>query len=146
MPSQNTQYAVPKQKQQPFSKQSGGQYNRNLKLFKVCLTHLSGNEPAFFLVSYLNTPTGRKLGMELMNSKLKSVLLQILEHHKYAPSKNKKIWLSIIAPIFTRNELKEFGFKFSTNQFTKALQHKITTTTTTLKEVIIKKKKKRRNK
>jgi hypothetical protein len=110
--------------QQHFSKQRGGQRARNLKHFKETLHSLSGNDPIALISAYLQTPTGRRLVPVLWNtlegSKLSSIASRVLEQHKQAPRQDRKRWLSILASVFTREELSSLGFSFSTSQFQKA--------------------------
>jgi hypothetical protein len=110
--------------QQPFSQQKGGQRARNLKQFKDALNALSGNEPVALISAYLQTPSGRallpQLWQQLEGNKLSTIISKVLEQHKQAPKEERKLWLSILASVFTREELNNLGFSFSTQQFTKA--------------------------
>jgi hypothetical protein len=123
MPSQAISKKISCKKQQPFSKQRGGQHYRNMHAFKECLQKFSGGDPTSLLESYFQTLDGQKqlTLLKIHNNKLKHIVSQIKKYHNNAKSQEKKKWLSFLAPIYTRKELHEIGFQFSTNQFTEAL-------------------------
>lgn len=125
MPSTSSpSLASTKKKQKPFSKQHGGQWHANMKLFKQTLAHLSGNEPISLISAFLKTREGKQLlpHLNISSGLLDDVIQRIFRQHQKAPKCHRKMWLSLLAPSFTRKELTERMFCFGTNQFTKAVQ------------------------
>jgi len=124
--------------QQPFKNQKGGQRSRNLSNFVHCLDFLSEGDPLSLIIGYLSTPKGRKLipefSAQLEGTKLDFIISKLLQEHSSASDRDKARWISLLSPIFTRDELSKLGFHFSTNQYSRSLEIDRTEFTTSSKK------------
>jgi len=124
--------------QQPFKNQKGGQRSRNLSNFVHCLDFLSEGDPLSLIIGYLSTPKGRKLipefSAQLEGTKLDFIISKLLQEHSSASDRDKARWISLLSPIFTREELSKLGFHFSTNQYSRSLEIDRTEFTTSSKK------------
>jgi hypothetical protein len=107
--------------QQPFSQQKGGQRCRTLKCFKNLLRFLSGEDIAELLNTYLISKDGKSI-MDQIGIQFKSQSIDIINNikdlHQKTSKNNKHKILSLVSNTYTRKQLIEMGFQFSSGQFT----------------------------
>jgi len=106
---------------------SGGYYKKVIRTFANNLEHIAaGHSLSQLLDGFFCTRKGREIEKEMqnkqtINSKLGGKLLKLVDQfkeiHSAAPINEKRHILSLFSKIFTNEELKEFGFQFSSSQF-----------------------------
>jgi hypothetical protein len=112
--------------QRPFSAQRGGQRKRNLKCFGDMLEALSGGDPVSLLRAFFFSREGRPL-LEQLDFEPKDISQGLVEGlrslHASAPShEDKRAVLKVVSPVFSRTQLWERGFRFSSTTLTRALK------------------------
>lgn len=109
--------------QKPFSQQKGGQKYRNIKCLNDILKFLSGDNINELLNTYLISKEGKyimdELGLQFKDQN-KNIINNIKKLHESTNKNNKYKILSLVSNNYTRKELIEIGFKYSSGQFTKS--------------------------
>jgi hypothetical protein len=109
--------------QQLFSQQQGGQRNRNIKCFKDILNFLSGKDINNLLKSYLLSKEGKQcmdiIGIEFKDKSI-NIINNIKDLHNNTKKNDKYKILSLVSNDYTRNQLLQTGFQFSTTQFARS--------------------------
>lgn len=107
-------------------KKSGGYYKKVIRTFGNNLERIAaGHSLSQLLDGYFCSRRGREIRNEMQNqtidSKLVGKLLKLVdslkEQHKKAPIQEKRFVLSLFSKIVTTEELRKFGFQFSSKQF-----------------------------
>ena len=107
-------------------KKSGDYYKKVIRTFGDNLEHIAaGHSLSQLLDGYFCSRRGKEILNEMQNqtidSKLVGKLLKLVDHlkelHQKAPIQEKRFLLSLISKIFTTEELRKFGFQFSSKQF-----------------------------
>ena len=107
-------------------KVGGGQYKQRIKQAKQSLDHISGGERNNLLLGILRANKG-KLMKEIVtddkNDKLDKLLEFIRREHAASDCYHKRRWVSLLTPMYTRDELRGKGFVLSTGAFATAKKH-----------------------
>ena len=106
----------------PFNSCSSSEKSNNVSILHDVTCFLSGGDPTS-LYNYLcsNSHIGKKFFSQVRHhNRAKNVLENIKHMHLLANNKYKSSILSLVAGSYSRTELIEAGFQFSTTQFQNA--------------------------
>ena len=113
-----------------FSKLSpgGGAYKAKLRSFRATMESIAGSETESLLLAYFKSRHGKnilpKLKDELWAPQLSDLIDKIKNCYNLVSNQNKKQFLSLLSPVFTRKQLKDiFNFSFSKKSFAIANKH-----------------------
>jgi len=132
-------YSTINNMQHPFSQQKGGCKKRCMKYFRDALYNLSGGEVEYLLKSYLTSRDGKQIMNQLhleFTDKLESIIDSIKKLHIQTSKNEKYKILSIVSKYYSKKQLWDKGFKFSSCQFTRSKR-----STVQLKKLVNKKDK-----
>lgn len=103
-------------------KKGGGEYKRRIRQLREHLEDLSAGNSASLLTAFLESKKQGKLRQQLdiNNDKLEKLLSYLKHNHANEENYQKRRWISLLTPIFTRKELVNRGFKVSKESFAKA--------------------------
>ena len=108
-------------------KKGGGQYKACLRKVRQHLDQVSSGEPEVLLEAFLASRKQGKLFKNIINSfsdkKLDKIINSIRHIHTSEEDYKKRRWISILSPIFTRDQLRQKGFVVSKRAFASANSH-----------------------
>ena len=110
--------------QRPFNSRSASYKSAAVTMVHELASHLSGQQPGD-LYQYFSSHSriGKEIFPNMRNVERASRMLTNLKvMHTGAPVKHKSNLLSLVAGLFSRNELGKLGFCFSRTQYTTAKQ------------------------
>jgi|GEM_PF-5095479 len=106
----------------------GGAFKAKLRSFRAAMESIAGSETESLLAAYFQCRHGKnilsKIKEELWTPQLGDLVDKIKNCYNLVSNQNKKQFLSLLSPVFTRKELKElFNFSFSKKSFASANKH-----------------------
>ena len=93
----------------------GGAYKAKLRSFRAAMDSIVGSEPESLLSAYFQSCHGKNIlpniKENLLSPQLGDLVNKIKICYNLVSNQNKKQFLSLLSPVFTRKELKElFNF------------------------------------
>ena len=106
----------------------GGAFKAQLRGFRAAMESIAGSETESLLSAYFQSRHGKNIlpniKENLWTPQLGDLINKIKNCYNLVSNPNKKQFLSLLSPVFTRKELKElFNFSFSKKSFALANKH-----------------------
>jgi hypothetical protein len=106
---------------------NGGQYKAKLRELRIGLQKISNGEPESLLSAFMSSKKNgmyrKSLKNILIDEKLEKLIDYVRVNHSIEQPYKQRRWISLLSPLFTRNELINRGFVVSKASFAKANKH-----------------------